>query len=81
MGESIMLCINSNLYQEWWFILVYNGKCRESLKETRRLIVEEVDHTPNAKISVIFSSASKTFLVKHMFNECNNGEVELLKGE
>ncbi len=40
---------------------MYNGKCRESLKETRRLIVEEVDHTPNAKISVISQVLARPF--------------------
>jgi hypothetical protein len=37
---------------------VADGKCRESIKETRRLIVEEVDHTLDAKIFSISLNAS-----------------------
>ncbi len=62
-------------------LLVANGKCKESLKETRRLIVKEDIHTPNAKMSVISLSASKTFFVKHMFDDYSDGEVEFFKGE
>jgi hypothetical protein len=61
--------------------LIMDGKCRESLEEIRRLIVEEVNHTPDMKMSLIFLSASKTFLARHLFNDCNDAKVELLKGE
>ncbi len=60
---------------------IANGKYRESLEETRRLIVEEVNHMPDAKMSIISLNVSKTFLVKHMLDDCNNGKMELLKGE
>ncbi len=53
-----------------------NGKCREFVDNTRRLIIEEVDHTPNAKISAISLSVSKTFLARHLLNDCNNGIME-----
>jgi hypothetical protein len=61
--------------------LVVNGKCKEFVDNTRRLIVEEVDHTPNATIYAISLSASKSFLARHLFNDYNDGIVELLNGE
>jgi hypothetical protein len=51
------------------------------MNETRRLIIEEVDLTPNAKIFAILLCVSKTFLATHLFNENGDGLVELLKGE
>jgi hypothetical protein len=59
---------------------VVDGKSMESMNETRRLIVEEVNLTPNAKIFAILLSVGKTFLVTHLFNENGDGLVELLKG-
>jgi len=53
----------------------------ESLEETKRLIVEEVNRTPDTKMFAISLSANKTFLARHLFNECSDGKVELLKGE
>ncbi len=47
----------------------------------RRLIIEEVDHTPSAKIYAISVATSKTFLAKHLFNDYNNGIVELVNNE
>ncbi len=44
--------------------LVVDGKCKESVHETRRLIIKEVNRTLDAKISTISLSASKTLLVK-----------------
>jgi hypothetical protein len=58
---------------------VVDGKCKESMNETRRFIEKEVNHTLDAKIFVISLSASKTLLAMHMFNESGNGLVELLK--
>ncbi len=58
-----------------------NGKRREFVDNTRRLIVEEVDHTPNVKIFAISLSISKTFLARHLLNDCNNGIVELVNIE
>jgi hypothetical protein len=61
--------------------LVANGKCQMSIKETKRLIVEEVDRTPNAKIFTISFNANKTILVNYLLNDSNDGIMELLKGE
>jgi hypothetical protein len=60
---------------------IVDGKCQKSIKETRRLIVEEVDCTLDAKIFAISLNASKTFLVNYLLNDYNDGIVELLKGE
>jgi len=82
-----MLCINSTFCQEMKINLgvhnhhVANGKCMESLKETRRLIAKEVDCMLDTKMSMISLSANKTFLTKHLFDDCNNGKMQLLKGE
>jgi hypothetical protein len=51
------------------------------MDETRRLIVKEVDHTPNAKIFMITMSASKTFLVNHLLDDNGDGTVEFIDGE
>jgi len=61
--------------------LVANGKCWESIKETRRLIAEEVECMLNAKIFSISLNASRTFLASYLFDDSNNGIVELFKGE
>jgi hypothetical protein len=61
--------------------LVIDGKCRESLDETRRLITKEVVYTPNAKTFAIPFNVSKTFLARHLFDDCTDGTVELFKGE
>jgi len=61
--------------------LIVVGKCKEFLEEIRRLIAKEVDHMPNTKMSMISLSASKTFLVRHLLNDCSDGKVELLEGE
>jgi hypothetical protein len=60
---------------------IVDGKWQESVEEIRRLIVEEVDHTPNAKIFGISFSASKTLLANYLLDNFSNGTVELLKGE
>jgi len=61
--------------------LVVDGKCKESLDETRKLITKEVVCLLNAKTFVIPFNANKTFLAKHLLDDCNNGKMELLKGE
>jgi hypothetical protein len=43
----------------------------------RRLIKEEVDLTPDAKISTISLGASKNFLVIHLLDDNGDGTVEL----
>jgi hypothetical protein len=45
------------------------------------LIEQVVTHTLNAKISTIFLSVNKSFFYKHLFNDNNDGTVELLHGE
>jgi hypothetical protein len=60
---------------------IVDGKCRKLVEETKRLIVEEVDRTLDAKIFSISLSANKTFLVSYLFNDSSDGIVELLKGE
>ncbi len=57
--------------------LVVDGKCGESLEETKRLITDEVNCMLHAKMSTISLSANKTFLAMHLLN----GKVELFKGE
>jgi hypothetical protein len=61
--------------------LIVDEKCKESLDETKRLITKEVVCTLNAKTFAIPFNASKTFLAKHLLDDCNDGTVELLKGE
>jgi hypothetical protein len=58
-----------------------NGKCKESVDKTRRLIAKEVNRTPNAKIFAILLGASKTFLATHLLDDSGDGTVELLNGE
>jgi hypothetical protein len=58
---------------------IVDGKCKESLEEIRRSIAKEVDRMPNAKMSMIFLSASKTFLARHLLNDCSDGKLELSK--
>jgi hypothetical protein len=36
---------------------------------------------PDVKMSTISLSASKTFLAKHLLDDCSNAKVELFKGE
>jgi hypothetical protein len=57
-----------------------DGKCREFLEESRRLIIEEVVCKPNAKMFVISLSARKT-LARQVLDDCSDGKVELFKGE
>jgi hypothetical protein len=85
MGESIMLCIDSNLCQEQRFILVFttvllrNGNCREFVEKIKMLIVEKVDHTLDAKTFTISLNTSKTFLVSYLIHDSTNGTMELFK--
>jgi hypothetical protein len=61
--------------------LVADGKCRESMDKIKRLITKEVDHTPNAKISIISFSANKTFWAAHLLDDTSDGIMELLNNE
>jgi hypothetical protein len=58
-----------------------DGKCKEFVDKTKRLIIGEVDRTLNMKIFVISLNANKTFLVKHLLDNSGNGMVELLHNE
>ncbi len=61
--------------------LVVNGNSKESMDEIRRLIVKEVNHTPNVKISMILLGVNKTFLAMHLLDDSGYGTVELLNNE
>jgi hypothetical protein len=61
--------------------LVANGKCWKSIKEIRRLIREEVDYTPDAKISLISFNVSKTFLASYLLDDFNDGMAEFFNNE
>ncbi len=60
---------------------VANGKCKEFVDKTRRLIVKEVDRTLDAKIFVISMNANFTLLVKHMFDDGSDDIMEHFNGE
>jgi hypothetical protein len=49
--------------------LVANGKCRESMDKTKRLIAKEINCMPNAKIFIILFGANKTLLATHIFHD------------
>jgi hypothetical protein len=51
------------------------------MDETKRLIVKEVNCTPNAKILTITLSVSKTFLAKYLLDDSGDGTMELIDGE
>jgi len=61
--------------------LVANGKCKESMDEIKRLIIKEVDCTPDAKTSMISLGVNKTFLATHLLNDSGNDIVEFLDNE
>jgi hypothetical protein len=58
-----------------------DGKCREFVDKTIRLIAKEVDHTLDAKISTILLSVSNTFLAMHLLDDNGHGTLELLNNE
>ncbi len=61
--------------------LVANGKCKETMDEIKRLIIEDVNRTHDAKIFAIFMNVNNTFLVKLLLDDNGNGIMELLDGE
>jgi hypothetical protein len=61
--------------------LIVDGKCWEFVKEIRRLIVEEVDHTLDVKIYAISLSVNKTFLASYLLDDSSDDIVEFFKGE
>ncbi len=50
------------------------------MDESKKLIKEEVNQTLDAKISTIFLSANKSFLVKHLFINSGDDSCEVFKG-
>jgi hypothetical protein len=60
---------------------VVDDKCKESMDKTKRLIVEEVDHTPNVKISTISLVVNGTLLVTHLLDDSGDDIMELLNGK
>ncbi len=61
--------------------LVANGKCKETMGETKRRIIEDIDRTHDAKIFVISMSVNKTFLARHLLDDSGDDRVELLDYE
>ncbi len=61
--------------------LVEDGKWKESLEETRRFIIEEVDRMHDVKMFAISLNASKTFLARHLLDDYSDGKMEFFKGE
>ncbi len=61
--------------------LIADGKYKEFVYKTRRLIAKEVDCMLDAKIFVISLNVSFTLLAKHMFDDCNDDIMEHLNGE
>jgi hypothetical protein len=49
--------------------------------EIKRLIAKELDCMLDAKIFVISLSVSKTFLVRHLLDDCNNGIMGVFNNE
>ncbi len=54
---------------------IVDGKCPVFIKETRRLITEEVDHTPDAKISSISFNARNSFFVSYLLDDSKDGTL------
>ncbi len=50
------------------------------MEETRRLIMEKINRTLNVKMPMISLSVNKTFLARYLFDDCNDGKMELFKG-
>jgi hypothetical protein len=61
--------------------LVANGKCKESVDKTKRLITKEVDHTPDMEISTILLCVNKTLLIRHVLDDSGDGTMEILDDE
>jgi hypothetical protein len=51
------------------------------MDEIKRLIIKEVDCTPDAKTSMISLGVNKTFLATHLLNDNGNDIVEFLDNE
>ncbi len=60
---------------------IVNNKCKESFKEMKNMVVEEVCCMPVSTTLAITLFTSKTFLSRHLFNEDGEGPVEVLKSK
>ncbi len=61
--------------------LMVDGKCREYVNKISRLIIEEVNHTLDAKIHAILWGVNKTFLATHLLDDSGDGTTELMNDE
>jgi hypothetical protein len=84
--KFIMFYIYSNLFLEQPFtlectcILLHMVGIESLWKKQKWLIEEKVSRTPKCKNICNFLNHEQMFLVKHMFNEKNDGIVNILKG-
>ncbi len=58
-----------------------DGKCKEFVDKARRLIVKQVNCTPDAKISMISLGDNETSLAMHLLDDNGDGTMELMNGE
>ncbi len=58
---------------------IIDDRCRKIVDESKKLIEEEVNRTPIAKIFAISLSANKSSLVKHLFNDSDDNNWEVFK--
>jgi hypothetical protein len=61
--------------------LFIEGMCRKFFQEMKNMVADEVCHMTIATSLTIVLFISKTFLSCHLFNEDEEGHVELFKGE
>ncbi len=59
---------------------IVDARCKKTMYEIKKLIKEGVNWTPNAKTSTISLNANKSFLAKYLFNDSDNDNFKLLKG-
>jgi hypothetical protein len=52
----------------------------EIVDDSKKLIKEEVNWTPNTKIIAISLSTNESFLAKQLFNDNNDNSCEVFKG-
>jgi hypothetical protein len=60
---------------------IVKNKCRESFKEMKNMVVNEVYCTLTTTTLAIVSLTSKTFFSHHLFNEDGEDPMELLNGK
>ncbi len=59
---------------------IIDDRCRNIVDERKKLIEEEVNQTPIAKIFAISLNTSKSFLAKHLFNDSDDNNYKVFKG-